>query len=209
MKKVLLVSENEGLYKSLRRALKATGAIKVENYAGGFYGKQSVVIKIMDNNSIDAWLWMEFRKRALNPLIVIGMENKSSFIQNNPVFANYPEEHAYFQIPFDLNVLSTTIGKLKPIYDNVTRKLIVNGYSKGYEYKLITHNLKIIKGDKSATIKNLLQVKDFYHSKGDNKMAKIIDEKVKEISNNKGNWEEVAWSFKQYLEKRLETKGKL
>jgi len=207
-KKVILISENEELYKSFKRAFKAIVNLKVVGYLIKFGIKQNIVMNItIDNNDINTWLWGEFRsiKKALNPLIVIGTEDKESFIKKNPVFSAYSDEHAYFRIPFDLNNFLGKVRNMKPIYDNVTRKLMVKDFSKGYEYTLITHDLKIIKGDKTPTIENLLQIRDFYQSKGDNKTAKIIDEKVKAI-NSKDDWEQVALEIKNYLEERLRGK---
>ena len=208
-KKVILISENAELYKSFKRAFKAIINLNVVGYLIKFGIKQNIVMNIaMENNNINAWLWGEFRsiQKALNPLIVIGTKDKESFIKRNPVFSAYSDEHAYFRIPFDLNNLLGSIHNMKPIYDSVTRKLMADGFSKGYEYKLITHDLKIIKGDKSATIENLLRVRDFYQSKGDNKTAKTIDEKVKAI-NSKDDWEQAALEIKNHLEERLGSKS--
>jgi hypothetical protein len=72
----------------------------------------------------------------------------------------------------------------------------------GYEYKLITHDLKIIKDNKTATIDNLLQVRDFYLSKGDNKIVKIIDKKINEIQ-NRDDWEQIVLEMKNDLVERL------
>ncbi len=204
-KKAVLISENEELYGSFKRAFKTIANFELIRYSGEFKRKQNVVISIKEDNDIDSWLWSEFRtkKKALNPLIVIGTKDKSSFFNSNPVFTDYSKEHIYIQIPFDLMELLNAISKLKPIYDNVTRKLIVSDYSKGYEYKLITHDLKIIKGDQQTTIDNLIKVKEFYSSKGNSKIVKIINERIKGIQAN-DDWEQTALEIKQYLEERLE-----
>ena len=170
--------------------------------------KHNIVIFVLENNKdFDSWLWSEFRtkKKALNPLLVIGIENKHSFINRHPIFINYSDEHAYIQIPFDLPELLNTINNLKPIYDHVTRKLIVADYSKGYEHKLITHDLKIVEGDKKATIGSLKNARDFYDSTGEKEIVKLIDEKIK-IMENMDEWEQVAVEVKEYLESRFKAK---
>ncbi len=204
-KKTILISKSEELNKSFNRAMKAIAKAGVVKYTGKFGNKFTVVILILESNNVDTWLWGTFRKKANNPLIIINMEDKKSFLNRNPVFSVYSDEHAYFQIPFDLNEFINTVINLKPIHDDVTRKLIVNDYSKGYEYKLITHDLKIVEGDKKATIENFLKVRDFYDSIGEKKIIKLIDEKIK-IMENMDEWEQVAVEAKEYLESRLKAK---
>jgi len=201
-KVILLHNENVYFYKSFKRALKEIADINVVRYNGKFGNKQNIVLLFLENNHFDTWLWSEFRTKALNPLIVIGLEDKSSFISKNPVFTTYKEEHAYFQIPFDLKNLITTIERLKPIYDHITRKLIVADYAKGFEHKLITHDLKIIKGDQKATIDNFLKVQEFYASKGERKLVNFIDKKL-ELLNSLNEWEHIAVEIKKYLEHSL------
>jgi hypothetical protein len=204
-KKVILINnENEDLYKFFKRALKTITDINVIRYNGKFGNKQKIVVFILENNHFYTWLWSEFRTKALNPLIVIGLEDKSFFISKNPVFATYKEEHAYFQIPFDLKNLITTIERLKPIYDHTTRKLIVADYAKGYEHKLITHDLKIIKGDKKTTIDNFFKVKEFYASKGERKLVNFLNNKL-ELLTNLNEWEDKAVEIKEFLEQSLKT----
>lgn len=209
--KATLICASEELYKSFKRAFKAIANYEVVKYSGKFKGKQNIIMNIIENyDNMDSWLWGEFRtkKRALNPLIVIGIESGKKLMDKYPIFLDYPDEHAYFQIPLDLKGLLNTVNRLKPIYDNDTRRIIVSDYSKGYEHKLITHDLKIIKGDKQATMNNLLAAKNFYHAKGDREILKIIDGSIKEIQ-MQDDWEQIAMDTKQYLEERLKTRSKL
>lgn len=202
-KRAILISEDDEVYCSFKRALKFVDDIEIMKFSGKFKKKLSVIYDI-NNVNLDSWLWGDFRtkKKALNPLIVIGTEERSRFLTNQPVFNTYSNVHAYFQIPFDLKELINSINTLKPIYDDITRKLIVDEYSKGYEYILITHDLKIIKRDLDTTIDNIVKVRDFYHYRDKKKISKIIDDKIIEMQ-TKGNWEEIAFEIKQYLEERL------
>lgn len=204
----ILRSEDEEFYKALKRALEAIANIELERYSGKVNGKSKVLIYVLNNRDINSWYCGEFRtkKMALNPLIVIGTEDNESFLKRNRVFKAYSEEHAYFEIPFSLRSFLDKISMLKPIYNQITRKLMVKDFCGGYEYTLITHGLKIIRGDKDATIDNLLGGRDFYRSKGDNKTAKVIDEKIKEIQ-SRDDWEQVALEIKNYLEERLRDKA--
>lgn len=202
--KVSFFSDNEELYSSFKRALRAVGDIDVSKNLV----KNSIVMFVMENNKdFGSWLWGEFRtkKKAINPLLVIGTEDKASFLVRFPVFSTYSDEHAYIQIPFDLSELLNTINNLKPIYDHVTKKLIVADYSKGYEHKLITHDLKIVERDKKAAVENFLKVRNFYDSIGEKEIVKLINEKIK-IMGNMDEWEQVAVEVKEGLESRLKAK---
>jgi len=147
----------------------------------------------------------DFRNKALSPLIVIGTEHFESFIKRNPVFSVYSDEHAYFQIPFELIALIDKLSQMKPIYDHEIRRRIVADYSHDYGYKLITHDLKIIQGDKRATIDNLSQVKDFLISEGNFDLVQIIDGKLMEIQYSP-DWEEIALDIRSYLIEKMVTK---
>jgi hypothetical protein len=203
-KSATLVSEDEELYRALKRASKAIANIRLEKYFRKVNGKDKVVIYQLNSREFSSWYCGEFRtkKRALNPLIIIGTEDKESFLHQNPILKFYSDEHAYFQIPFSLRKFLDKISNLKHIYDQSTRKLMVKEFCSGYEYKLITHDLKIIKDNKTATIDNLLQVRDFYLSKGDNKTAKIIDKKIEKIQ-SRDDWEQIALEMKNDLVERL------
>lgn len=204
----IFISEDDELYRTFRRALGELANIRLERCIGKLGKKDKVVIYPMKGREFSSWYCGEFRskKKALNALIVIGTEDNESFLKQNPVFENYPDEHAYFQIPFSLRSFLDRISMLKPIYDQTTRRLMLTDFCHEYEYKLITHDLKIIKDNKNETIDNLSQVKDFYRSKGDAEVTKIIDDKIKEIQ-TKDDWLQVALEIKNYLKERLKGKA--
>ncbi len=202
--KAIFCSNDEELYNAFRRALKYLPRIDLIKYSGRF-NKLNVVIYAMENDEIDSWLWGQFRRKSRSPLLIFGFEEKGSFISKNPVFAAYPDEHAYFQIPFDVRNFIDKMQNMKPIHDDVTRRGMVDGFSRGYEHKLVTHDLKIIRGDKTASINTLLEVQSFYHSKGDSETAKIIDKRVKDIE-SQDDWEQIALDCRTYLIERLARK---
>lgn len=205
-KDVIIISKSEELYRSLKRAINTIANINATQYESKYGNKQAIVIYIIEDVEIDSWLWGEFRKKALNPLIVIGFEDKRSFISKHPLFVDYSEEHAYIQIPFDLIELIKTLIKLKPIYNHAIRRVIVNDYSKAFEHKFITHDTKIIKEDKVQTISNFLQAKDFYSEKAENEIVKIIGKEVGLIKKS-DDWQQIAFNLKKYLEARLKDRN--
>jgi len=205
MDRATLYSTSEDLYSSLKRALKFIAGIDLLRFSERFH-KNITVIYDMDKNEFDSWFWGKFRIKALSPLVVIGTEDKDLFINKHPVFSAYSDEHVYFQIPFDLKKMIFAIKKLKPIHDHNTRKYMVGDFSKGYEIRLITHDLKVIKGNKQSTMDNILKAKDFYYTKGDTKIVSFISRKIKEMQ-TKEHWEDTAFEIQRYLEERLKIRS--
>lgn len=202
-RQAVLISENEELYKSLRRALYAVGNLEVSKR--GYTQDKNGVLIYVDNNkeNLEKWICEKFRSRYLNPVITLGIEIKEDFEARLPLFKDRPYSHSYLSIPFTLKKLIDQIGKVKPIYDSVTRKIMHEDYCKLYEYKLITHDLKILSGDKEKTIKNFYTARDFYRRKGDKNTVKFIAGAVEKIK-EKNDWERVAQDAKKILESKFE-----
>lgn len=188
-RKIIFIGEENELQNAFQRAFKFAEGATVIPYEDKFLSKNNVVLAVLDN-AFEAWYWGEFRgkKRALNPLLVIGTDDENIFLKNYPVFMPYKDEHAYFPIPFDLHRLMSKALALKPIFDQDTRKAMVRDYAQGYEWRLIDHDLKIIKGDRQGSLKNLQTVKDFYKSQGDTETVKFIKTGIIGIESNP-KWE--------------------
>jgi hypothetical protein len=201
MDKVVVISENVELSNALKRAFKALADIEIVKNLRS----ECCVIFVLDHvKDFDSWLWGEFRmrKKALNPLIVIGTDEEDVFISRNPLFSTIKDQHTYFQIPFDLQYLLDVIKQMKPIHDQDTRRLIVCDFSKGYEHRLVMHDFKIIKGDNKQTRDHIETVRNFYKDKGDVVTVRFIENKLKEMESNEA-WNVVACELKAYLEEKM------
>jgi len=200
--KALFISNNHDLFNSLRRALRYLASIELCLFSGRFT-EGNTVIYVVENDEFNSWLWGQFRKKSRSPLLVFGFEKKDTFISRNPVFVAYSDEHAYFKIPFELPLIVDRLSRVKPLRDHDTRKRMVADYSQGYEFKLITHDLKIIQGNKDLTLDNFLQIRDFYLSQDNTNFVKIIDDKLVVIKES-GEWESLALDLRNILIEKVE-----
>ncbi|MEW6419758.1 MAG: hypothetical protein AB1480_16865 [Nitrospirota bacterium] len=207
-RKIIIVSEDEELRESFNRAFKTLLGIKVIKFNKSFDRKTDIILYYLNKSSkdFDGWFCGLFRKKSLNPLIVIGINNEGAFIRDNPVFRNHPYNHAYITIPFRLQQFMDILNKIKPVYDDDTRMFIVNDYCKNYEYSLVTHELKIINKDKEKTLNNFAIVRDFYKGAGNKNKVNFIDGIMKKIKEN-DDWLNIAIKAKQTLVNDVE-KGK-
>lgn len=204
-KKIIFMGENIDLQNAFKRAFEFAEKVAVLPYKGKLLGRNNIVFTVSDS-TFEVWYWGEFRgkKKALNPLVVIGTDTEDVFLHKYPVFVPYKDVHAYFSIPFDLVRLMNKALSLKPIFDQDTRKAMVRDYAQGYEWKLIDHDLKIIKGDKVSSFNNLKTVRDFYESKGDDDTVKIIKTRILGIESNP-DWELLLIQIKNELIDRYKT----
>jgi len=205
-KKCIIVTDNDELYLSFRRAIRVHCGLDVIKFDGKYGDKNSVVL-LFEESNFESWLWGEFRgrKSALNPLVLLGTEDEASFKQRNAVFKPYSAEHTYLRIPFDLKQLVQVIEEMKPIFDQVTRKIIVNNFAKEYEWKLITHDLKIIAGDKDSSIRNIMKAQEYYASINDMTAINCIKDGLESIDPD-SDWERCLLDIKEDLVRRY--KGK-
>jgi hypothetical protein len=132
---IVFISKNEELYKSFKRAFKVIYDVQISVPKRRFTHDNIVVVYDLVRNAkeLERWLCSMFRQKSRNPLVVLGVVDKESFIQENSAFRNHPYNHAYLTIPFELQQLVDILNKIKPIYDEDTRKFIVKDYCKNYE----------------------------------------------------------------------------
>lgn len=204
--RVTIFSDDEELHGALKRVLSATGGIAFAEHKAVIRNKNVVLLYVdSDKQKIEEWIWGRFRKKCLNPLIVIGVARKKEFLKRHPVFEDHPHSHCYVSIPFKLKCLVEKIIELKPLYDSVTRAIIYEHYCQEYEYRLVTHDLKVLSDDKKKTMENLCKVSDFYRAKGDDDIAKYLAEITRKIEREKNDqiWRQVGMDAKKFLEDRL------
>lgn len=198
MKKAIFVSNNEEYFSALAIAFECSQRIKLFKYEGKYINKNYIVIYLLDeSNNFDSWFWNDFRKRTLNPLVVIGAEDEETFIKKHSVFKKYQYAHEYFPL-FKFKQLMATVLTMRPIFNQDTRREIVRREATGFEWQLIDHDLKIIKNDKGKTLANLLAVRDFYQSKGDTETLKLIKTRLIEFDRNP-DWARDIFVLKQEL----------
>ncbi len=194
-KRVLVISKDKEIKNALKRALKFITDHRASGFNGRFYRNTPVLYVHETEEGFDRWLCGQFRARALSPLIVIGMMKKEEFFERYPLFRTYSQEHVYIEVPFELDELVKAIESVRPIYDQATRRIIYNDYCRGYEYKLITHDLKIIENDRNKTIEYFRYVLDYYKTRNLRAMAERIEHVLEEIA-TKDNWVELAKQLK-------------
>jgi hypothetical protein len=199
-RKIIFFSEDEELYKSFNRAFAALLGIEVIKFKKGFGREMDFILYCLNNCSKDFGNWFcgVFRKKSRNPLIVVGVMDKKSFIQENPVFIGHPYNHIYISLPFRLQEFIDNLVKIIPIYDEDTRKFIIKDYCKNYEYTLVTHELKIMSNDKKKTLNNFSIVKDFYKGEGNSNKVKFLTEIMQKIKEN-SDWLNITVKAKQTL----------
>lgn len=197
-KKLSVVSDNNELLRAFNRAMRAVAGTEVVTYESAPHSDQTITIFVMESTDFDSWLWGEFRVRSRAPLVVLGFEDKESFVSKHPVFKKHIVNHAYIEIPFRLRQLVSVLEKIRPIYDDDTRRFMVNDFCKAYEYALITHGLKIIANDKELTLKNLKAVEDFYEAKGDKDKIDFLAKTTREMRES-NEWLDMAAKAKKRL----------
>jgi hypothetical protein len=200
-KRVIVISKDEEIKDALNRALRFITCHEAVGFGGRFYRNTPVLYIHETDDAFDRWLCGQFRARALSTLIVLGVMKKEEFLQRYPIFRTYSQEHIYIKVPFELDELIEAIRSAKPIYDHATRRILYNDYCKNYEYKLITHDLKIIENDRNKTIEHFRNVLNYYKICGLRATADKIEKTLKEIATN-DNWVELSERLKAELLER-------
>lgn len=114
-KQVILISENEELYKSLKRAFKFLEGIDVTRMTPtdilSFIEDDSILLfeGLREDNFYSFRNDIRFRRRLLNPLAAFCYEPLKNFDKKND------NHHYYFYVPFDLKDVTKTVKNLLPI----------------------------------------------------------------------------------------------
>ncbi|MBT5420489.1 MAG: hypothetical protein HOK80_06330 [Candidatus Cloacimonetes bacterium] len=133
---IIILSEDEEVYKSLKRALGVfeITANKWEDTTGKIPKRQPILVYADNRDLLYKWLWIEIRVhyKCLNPFIAISYNELSPTEDlRDLVFSKEWESYKYLQNPFSLCELSESINDLKPLenQDKDQRKQNVREYS--------------------------------------------------------------------------------
>ena len=145
LKKVLLISDGEELYMSLRRALGAVGNIEVNRFTKDSLKNKNrvILLAVQDDGDIKQLIYSKIRSNYLNPIVIIGYKDRDLFKREHPLFEDHPFNHLYIDIPFNLEKFVTLLSDMVPISSQAIREAICgsdSGY-KGYLLKLLSHDL--------------------------------------------------------------------
>lgn len=199
-KEILVVSHDEELYKSLKRALETIGGMAVLKFEKDpLKKKHTVVLFATLEDDFEELFYGTIRTRHLNPVAVIGFKDKESFLRKHLLFQNHSDHHGYINIPFDLNEFIALLMSLVPISSQAMRVAMCgadSGY-KGYLFMLLNHGL--LKG-KERCIDILHMVDDYLK---DVKLSGKIEDAINEIKANNDAWSEIASHIGKILEERI------
>ena len=202
-KKVVLVSEDEELYRAFRRALRAVGDITVFKFTeDSLKNKRKIILLLaVDENNLQEWFYGRIRgAKYLNPVMVIGFEEEKQFKKKHPLFDDHPYNHVYIKAPFNLLDFVNLLNDMVPISSQSIRKAICGGDSgyKGYLLKLLSHDLL---KDRERCIEILLMACNYVKDK---KLAKEARESIKVLREKEGIWHTIAFEIGKRLEIGIE-----
>jgi len=197
---IIIITENKELYKSFTRALKVAGMIKVQNFEEkSLKNKKSVILISITKDKIHDLFYGKIRgKKHLNPVVVIGVQEKGLFEKEYPLFHDHPHNHAYIRIPFNLMEVVDSFKNMCPISSQNMRKAICgsdSGY-KGYLLKMLSHDLL---KDRERCLEILTICADYLSDKD---WSERIDDAKRRIE-EKENWSAVASNIGEELENRI------
>lgn len=195
-----MISHNEELYKAFGRTLKALEGIPIFKFTDDCLKNENIIVLLATvEEELQYWFYEKIRSKYLNPVIVIGFEEKESFEKEYPLFYDHPYNHAYLKIPFNLIDFINLLENMIPLSSQEIRSAICGsepGYN-GYLLKLLSHDLL---KDRNRSIDILTLVEKFLDDK------ELSDDTRKAIEKIKV---EVRWDDRAYeIGKRLEYKLK-
>lgn len=188
-REIVLISEDEELHKSCKRALNVVAGMTVFPFTEESLKNKNRVILISTppEDKIHELFYERIRSKYLHPVVVIGFKEKESFEKEFPIFYDHPYNHVYMRIPFNLLEFIDSLKNMIPISSHAIRKAICgsdSGY-KGYLLKLLSHDL--LKNKERCT--EILSIAgDYLKNK---KLSREIEEAVEEI-NGTEDWSPIA-----------------
>jgi hypothetical protein len=201
IKKAIIISEDEELYGSLRRALRAVGNIDVNRFTKDSLKNKNriVLLAALEEENIRELVYSKIRSRYLNPIAIVGYKNPELFMGEHLLFRDHPYNHCYIDVPFDLVDLVATVKDMVPISSQAIREAICGsdpGY-KGYLLKLLSHDLL---SEKERCIEILSLVGDYLKDK---KLSKEIEAAANKIKMESSDWPAIASKIGEKLENRI------
>lgn len=199
-KEILVVSHDEELYKSLKRALETIGGMAVLKFEKDLLKKKhKVVLFATLEEDFEELFYGTIRTRYLNPVAVVGFKDKESFLRKHLLFKTHFDHHGYINIPFDLNDFIALLDSLTPISSQSMRNAMCGadfGY-KGYLLMLLSHDL--LKGKERCM--DILHVVNDYLKDG--KLSEEIEDAINKIKAKNESWSEAASLIGKKLEEKI------
>jgi hypothetical protein len=200
IKKAIIISEDEELYRTLRRALRAVGNIEVNSFTKDSLKNKNrvILLAVQDDGDIKELIYSKIRSRYLNPIVIIGYKDRDLFKREHPLFEDHPFNHLYIDVPFNLEKFVVALWDMVPISSQAIRMAICGsdpGY-KGYLLKLLSHDLL---SEKERCIEILSLVGDYLKDK---KLSEEIEASINEIKTDP-DWSTIALRIGRKLENRI------
>lgn len=194
-----MISRDKELYKAFGRALKAIEGIPILKFTDDCLKNKNIIVFLATvEEELQYWFYEKIRSKYLNPVIVIGFEEKESFEKEYPLFYDHPYNHAYLKIPFNLFDFINLLENMIPLSSQEIRSAICGcepGY-KGYLLKLLSHDLL---KDRNRSSDILTLVEKFLDDK------ELSDDTRKAIEGIKAEakWSDIAYEIGKRLEYKL------
>jgi len=200
LKKLVLISDDEELYGSLRRALRAIGNIEINRFTKDSLKNKNRIVLIVtpDDENIKELIYSTIRSKYLNPIVIINYKDSPLFKKEYPLFEDHPFNHLYIDVPFDLVELLANIKDMIPISSQAIREAICgsdSGY-KGYLLKLLSHDLL---SEKERCVEILSLVGGYLKDK---KLSKEIEAAANKIK-MESDWPAIASRIGREIENRI------
>ena len=200
LKRLVLISNDEELCGSLRRALRAVGNIEVNRFTKASLKNKNKIVLIATpkEKNLKELIYSTIRSRYLNPIVIINYKVSPLFKKEYPLFEDHPFNHLYIDVPFDLVKFVATVKDVIPISSQAIRMAICGsdpGY-KGYLLKLLSHDLL---SEKERCVQILSLISDYLKDK---KLSKKIEAAINEIK-IEPDWSAIASRIGRELENRI------
>jgi len=201
LKKLVLISDDEELYGSLRRALRAVGNIEINRFTKDSLKNKNRIVLIVTpkEENLKELIYSTIRSRYLNPIVIINYKVSPLFKKEYPLFEDHPFNHLYIDVPFDLVELVATVKDMAPISSQAIREAICgsdSGY-KGYLLKLLSHDLL---SEKERCVEILSLAGDYLKDK---KLSKETEAAANKIKMESSDWPAIASRIGRELENRI------
>jgi hypothetical protein len=201
LKKLALISDDEELYGSLRRALRASGNIEVDRFTKASLKNKNriVLIATPKEENLKELIYSTIRSKYLNSIVIINYKDSLIFKKEYPLFEDHPFNHLYINVPFNLEKFVAALWDMVPISSQAIREAICgsdSGY-KGYLLKLLSHDLL---SEKERCVEILSLVGDYLKDK---KLSKEIEAAANKIKIESSDWPAIASKIGRKLENRI------
>ena len=199
--KAIIISEDEELYRALRRALKAVGNTDVNRFTKNSLKNKNIraLLATLKEEDVRKIVYNKIRSRYLNPIAIIGYKDRYFFKKVYPLFEDHPFNHLYIAVPFNLEKFVVALWDMVPISSQAIRMAICGsdtGY-KGYLLKLLSHDLL---SEKERCIEIVSLVGDYLKDK---KLSKEIEAAANKIKMESSDWPAIASKIGGKLENRI------